>query len=345
VTNFVYDFKTGSKTPAKGFTLIELLVVIAIIAILVALLLPAVQQARESARRTQCRNNLKQFGLAMHNYLDTHKVFPYASTYGVGGSASAVPRHVWLEFLLPFVDQAPMYQAINFNVNNSYRLGAVDNRSLFENKFFPAFTCPSNPNAPLGKTVGGNPFNDMSSVVMQVGQYVLSAGSGRPANSATGGTTTDLALDCAASGGLGSFCDAGNAMLWYESHNFATNRHPGIFGMRGVTRTGIQHITDGTSNTFLMGERRGELMIYGGAWCYNFPGAFTGQKPNSPTMNFNSSGSENDHKANGGFSSHHVGGVHMLMADGAVRFIGNNIDFPTWCYLGDKADGQVAEVP
>ncbi len=91
----------------RGFTLIELLVVIAIIAILIALLLPAVQQAREAARRTQCKNHLKQLGLALHNYHDTYSVFPYGHQSEVTGARHR--RACWFQSILPFVDQAPLY--------------------------------------------------------------------------------------------------------------------------------------------------------------------------------------------------------------------------------------------
>lgn len=93
------------KIRSRGFTLIELLVVIAIIAVLIALLLPAVQQAREAARRTQCKNHLKQLGLALHNYHDTFLVFPGASYCGVPGSSTIAHCHTWLESLLPYIDQ------------------------------------------------------------------------------------------------------------------------------------------------------------------------------------------------------------------------------------------------
>src|SRR4026208_1354378 len=96
----------------SGFTLIELLVVIAIIAILIALLLPAVQQAREAARRSQCKNNLKQLGLALHSYHDSIMRLPYSS-----GTNVANNRHVWTEFLLPYVDQAPLFKQINFKID------------------------------------------------------------------------------------------------------------------------------------------------------------------------------------------------------------------------------------
>ncbi|MBT5017958.1 MAG: DUF1559 domain-containing protein, partial [Planctomicrobium sp.] len=106
------------RSSLRGFTLIELLVVIAIIAILIALLLPAVQQAREAARRTQCKNNLKQLGLALHNYHDTHGIFPNSmDSYFPGGvpSRSNPRNHSWMVMILPFIDQAPLYQSIDFS--------------------------------------------------------------------------------------------------------------------------------------------------------------------------------------------------------------------------------------
>src|SRR6185436_9747421 len=106
------DFRKSVRT---GFTLIELLVVIAIIAILIALLLPAVQQAREAARRTQCRNNLKQLGLALHNYHDAKNRFPQAVIWGTWNGQSWLPNHhTWLTMLLPYLDQAPLYNQVNF---------------------------------------------------------------------------------------------------------------------------------------------------------------------------------------------------------------------------------------
>ncbi len=135
----------------RGFTLIELLVVIAIIAILIALLLPAVQQAREAARRTQCRNNLKQIGLALHNYESAHGVFPPGVLGDNGSTAAAQKLHTWMTLTLPFLDQAPLYQQYNFDVrfDDAFNKTAVAMR-------INTFLCPSVPSptttSPFGLT-------------------------------------------------------------------------------------------------------------------------------------------------------------------------------------------------
>ncbi len=138
----------------KAFTLVELLVVIAIIGILVGLLLPAVQAAREAARRMQCSNNLKQLGLALHMYMDTQKKLPYASNF-VDSIASCGnfalignPHHSGNVGLLPFLEQTALYNQISFNegIDN----GTAVNRPLLARRFIPVFTCPSNPLAVAG---------------------------------------------------------------------------------------------------------------------------------------------------------------------------------------------------
>ena len=126
-----------------GFTLIELLVVIAIIAVLISLLLPAVQQARESARRTQCRNNLKQIGLALHNYESTIGVLPPSTTsqidFGVwSGTPTAYHLHAWPTFLLPYLDQAPLYNQVNF-LDSAL---SITNQAPARVRI-PAYRCPS----------------------------------------------------------------------------------------------------------------------------------------------------------------------------------------------------------
>ncbi|MSR60627.1 MAG: DUF1559 domain-containing protein [Planctomycetaceae bacterium] len=138
------------RTRRHGFTLIELLVVIAIIAILIALLLPAVQQAREAARRTQCKNNLKQFGLAMHNYHDVHNMFPINS-YGYSGPVS---KGSTLIHLLPYIDQAPTYNKINFSQSiytSSYTVNSLyynDGGKTIDQVVISSFRCPSSRTPP-----------------------------------------------------------------------------------------------------------------------------------------------------------------------------------------------------
>ena len=128
----------------RGFTLIELLVVIAIIAILIALLLPAVQQAREAARRTQCKNNMKQLGLALHNYHDVHTTFPsgwIAVEPGVGPDAhDGLNGAGWGTMVLPYLDQAPLYNLFNASlaIHDPVNVPFIDN-------VLPAWQCPSDP--------------------------------------------------------------------------------------------------------------------------------------------------------------------------------------------------------
>ncbi len=119
------SFSDCSRHRRRGFTLIELLVVIAIIAILIALLLPAVQQAREAARRTQCKNNLKQIGLGLHNYLSSHNVFPPGVLGDNGSVAANQLLHTWMTQLLPYLDQTPLHSTYDFNVRFDNPLNAT----------------------------------------------------------------------------------------------------------------------------------------------------------------------------------------------------------------------------
>ncbi|MGB4708482.1 MAG: DUF1559 domain-containing protein [Fuerstiella sp.] len=319
----------------KGFTLIELLVVIAIIAILIALLLPAVQQAREAARRTQCKNNLKQIGLALHNYHDVYGTFPPGRTRKasafVNGSAWYSGNISWLPRLLPQIEQTAIYNKIDWNLGNGTSgtdgHGGVNgtNPTGARRQIIPAFRCPSDPGT------GGVPWTTPT------GQKV------------TG--------------------QAGNT--GYASGNYAasvgdatriTTKPPGIFGQN--TRTKFRDITDGTSNTLAVAEniigfyRQGvndsgnrTVCVAGSkdtnssrqagySWFYAyFPQAAfinTYVGPNAKAIDCG----VNSDRVNQAARSMHVGGVQGALCDGSVRFFSESLDRTTWSNLGNKSDGN-----
>ena len=203
----------------NAFTLIELLVVIAIIAVLIALLLPAVQQAREAARRTQCRNNLHQIGLALHNYHDAHSVFPPgmvgALRNGVVGCDSyAMPNISWLVMLLPFVDEAALFNATNCNIAIYFPANTTVSKSTLAQYACPSDDAPTLVNCGSGVCVGsGSNVNEK----MRTGSYVASFGP-------VGWNGFDCVFD--------------------NSSGF----------MNVNSRIRIRDIRDGTSNTFAAGE-------------------------------------------------------------------------------------------
>ena len=314
----------------RGFTLIELLVVIAIIAILIALLLPAVQQAREAARRTQCRNNLKQLGLAMHNYHSAHKVFPPG---GLGSTLwnqptisstadynDSVSRAGWTQMILPYIDQAPLYNQMTPYMNGAHGfVHPIDWPGAEQN--IPALQCPSDSGSGKNQMWSGTLVLDQRSF----GNYVVCQGS---TSSSTG-----LNLN-------------------------------GIFYQMSNTR--VRDVTDGTSNTLLTSEIR--VVPDGGTaspidtqsdwrgFYYNIFGVTswfsTEFPPNTPQAdqvrrcrNLASEGTPCVYVASGSTRmfarSMHEGGVHAGMADGSVRFLSENINRALYSYLGQRADNQV----
>ncbi|MEX0792844.1 MAG: DUF1559 domain-containing protein [Pirellulaceae bacterium] len=207
----------------SGFTLVELLVVIAIIGVLVALLLPAVQQAREAARRMQCSNNMKQIGLALHNYHDTHGKFPMGSRHQGGFGPS------WWAGLLPFIEQNPLFQQLNLGINNA---GWSANSAVLTGKPAPMMVCPSFPGETAGSYRGT--WDSQSTYVGIAGAEV------------------DTPLYTEGRIGVGFGCC---------THSGPTN--DGAIAAGGVLvankAIGFKDITDGTSNTIVVGELGGVL--------------------------------------------------------------------------------------
>ncbi len=150
----IHPKSSRTRCSTRGFTLIELLVVIAIIAILIALLLPAVQQAREAARRTQCRNNMKQMGLALHNYESTFSKFPSAGEFTIRQGnywRSFTPTSTFTQ-MLPYIDQAPLYNQFNMSLHYTNVANQVAAKTAI-----PAFLCPSNANTKADNATTANP--------------------------------------------------------------------------------------------------------------------------------------------------------------------------------------------
>jgi len=335
----------------SAFTLIELLVVIAIIAILVALLLPAVQQAREAARRSSCKNNLKQIGLALHNYHDTFRAFPpgYVGDYGHyslrGNSPENHPKGPdngrgqwnWTAMIAPMMEQSAAYdtldvsgrhagQALNGGANN---WGAT--KVVFQTPV-PAFRCPSD----------AGPDTD--------------SGARRPTSDS--GTRRRVAV------------------MNYIAVNRGANNHTvrarkeqsnGIFYVDSKVR--IRDVTDGLTNTLLVGERVWERNVVdpatgdlktvnqragtlwvtrsadaGGIQCggcgYTDSLGVTYDGINTNNF-FNGSGGIYSWKARSSFSSLHQGGSQFVMGDGSVRFLSENLATSTLNRLGNKSDGNI----
>jgi prepilin-type N-terminal cleavage/methylation domain-containing protein/prepilin-type processing-associated H-X9-DG protein len=297
------------RTFSPGFTLIELLVVIAIIAVLIALLLPAVQSAREAARRAQCTNNLKQLALAAHNYVDANGVFPLGSyMMPPPGDASSGPgsgrhEHSILVRLLPYYEQAQLYNAFNERVHYAY----PDNATI-SSTGLSAIWCPSD---------GG--VSQLGIDPSALGQFPL----GMHFTSYKGNAGTWFSP--------GRFQDASNP-------NFGAliAQANGIFYF--YSRVSIAGITDGTSNTFLLAEyawskvNRADQLCWAWWTSGNYADSmFTTLYPLNPFNRVGDLGTGAGINADlfvSAASSFHPGGANFAMADGSVRFVKDSIQYP-----------------
>ncbi|MBC8166225.1 MAG: DUF1559 domain-containing protein, partial [Bryobacteraceae bacterium] len=265
----------------RGFTLVEVIVVVAIMALVLAVMMPAIQSAREDARKVQCKDRLKQIGLALQNYHGIHSVFPYGSSCSFPTEKRFTNvKHAWTEFLLPFLDETPLYQHINF----SESVDVGNNREVLEGVLLPAYACPSNPFTGTFKTTSGVYFRDWAvdhwgpgAGPMQGLAYPLCAGSILP---------DYIPPDC--KDGENSFCVSepvlkNNDSRWWHPHRV---KNPGMYN-RGVTSVRLKDVLDGSSQTIAAGERNAEGCSLGGVFSWNAPVFFTGQKINSPTRTRN----------------------------------------------------------
>ncbi|HCS54282.1 DUF1559 domain-containing protein [Rubinisphaera sp.] len=310
----------------KAFTLIELLVVIAIIAILVALLLPAVQQAREAARRSSCKNNLKQIGLALHNYHDAHSCFPsgfYRRDYSVS-STFAGPGWGWGTMILPQLEQTALWDALSPNTTILSRSATMVPLTQTP---IETFRCPSCPGGNLNEALIGGSTDEPHALSTYKGVF------------------GDL-----------------NTQFNYTGDNCAYYQGSCISGGNGVfspnSSEKFRDITDGTSNTLMIGEvaygingvrnSSGTLIDYrGSVWAgVDADGSPSNVATHQTLRALNGSGNpETLYSINGtnsnSFSSHHKGGVQFLLTDGSVRFLSENLDSQTTNWLAARDDGEV----
>ena len=327
-----------NKKRLRGFTLVELLVVIAIIGILIALLLPAVQAAREAARRSQCTNNMKQLGLGLHTYHDAKQTLPYSGTYDI-----ANPGHTWNELIMPYIEQMAIYQRLNFsvpNTDNTVLLGGVagaTNYNALANQRMTFQECPSNLYASQLHTISNGNFDEWNTG-SAVACYAPCSGP----------QISDInpSLDCPIAN---SWCSNANTtwggittMSGGASIHPSLLTTPGMFDARAIFCCNFNAVTDGLSNTIMLSERRPETLNWGGAFSVNFPGSPTIMRINSPNMTPSAPG---NYKNNYGAASFHPGGVLFCLGDQSVRFLSNNTDFYTYNLLGGRADGLTVTPP
>jgi len=304
------------KSSRAAFTLVELLVVIAIIGVLVSLLLPAVQSARESARRTRCVNSLRQIGLAIHNYADSFKVLPTSANSRDNSTPLKTNGFSWIAKSLPFFEQGTLHARLNFNVkltsgsptNATTNFGAIQ-------AVIPTLLCPSDPT----KAVRTN-----------LAAYWAWPGEPSPIGPASGGGPGPSAITC---------------YMGYQGIGFDNDPPDGLFERSPARSISFQNITDGTSVVLMLGERSPSYS----PWCSWAAGNGVWVMADYPINAIRRTAPKPDPTETGGVKygaiSLHPSGVNVSMADASTHFLPDNIDFTLYQRLARMDDGIPVSLP
>jgi prepilin-type N-terminal cleavage/methylation domain-containing protein len=312
------------RSRASGFTLVELLVVIAIIGILVALLLPAVQAAREAARRSSCSNNLKQMGLGLHNYHDTYNTLPPGGVTP-GGCCGTPSAGSWTLFILPFIEQQNLADRYDFRLWNDASPGRTGVNDFVPTQFVKTYICPSDLNTRTTLEPASGP-GEVNNLQYAPGSY----------RSVTGASDGDNWMD---SNQFDSYVGQNRGVLYTisGSHNGTTgNIHPFL-------SIGLNEITDGTSNTLMLGEyhtktepRRRTIWAYSYT-SYNKSSVHVGQ-PRTLLPDYKKceaiGGRGGVDSCKRAFGSLHPGIIQFALADASVRAVSITVN------MGVSADNS-----
>jgi prepilin-type N-terminal cleavage/methylation domain-containing protein len=314
-----------------GFTLVELLVVIAIIGVLVALLLPAIQAAREAARRSQCLNNLKQIALALHNYESANKSLPGGSGWAAPNAPDPTTRNrLWTIDVMPFMELASIHSVLDLK----QRMEATRNAEVIKNFVVPGFVCPSdelanNPILDYRRITNGNPK------IAQGNWYPGSMGPTIPDR-----CDFDTVPQACMGANQGSLTIApGTEAACYKTQTCPDNDVCTGMLCRNPNGVMFRNVSDGLSNTILLGESLPSHNMYNCLFCINIPVSSTQIPINIMEADVDPAGTYDKVAAGlywrtSGFKSNHPGGVHLALGDASVNFYQDDIDYYVYNSMG-----------